>query len=382
MRVCIVYDCLFPWTVGGAERWYRALAERLAAQGHDVTYVTQLQWGVADVPAIAGVRVVAVTPRMALYSNAKRRIVPPLRFGLGVFVHLLRHGRGYDHVHLASFPYFSLLAAGVLRPIGGYSLGVDWHEVWSAAYWREYLGAGGRIGWWVQRLCAALPQQAFAFSRLHRDRLAGLGRSATLLPGEYAGGDKEQLAAGDPPTILYAGRLIAEKRVDLLLEAFALVHAGDPALRLQIVGDGPERDRLAARVQELGLGAMAELTGFVPQAAFDRLFGRATAIVQPSAREGYGMVVVEAAVRGIPAVLVEAPDNAAVELVEPGTNGLVAEPTPEALAAAILAVVADNPAWRARTARWYAVNRERLSLDHSLRIVAGAIDGYVPVTMS
>ena len=37
MRVCLVYDCLFPWTYGGAERWYRNLAERLAAEGHEVT---------------------------------------------------------------------------------------------------------------------------------------------------------------------------------------------------------------------------------------------------------------------------------------------------------------------------------------------------------
>ena len=44
MRVCVVYDCLFPHTVGGAERWYRNLAERLAADGHDVTYLPLRQW--------------------------------------------------------------------------------------------------------------------------------------------------------------------------------------------------------------------------------------------------------------------------------------------------------------------------------------------------
>ena len=37
MRVCLVYDCLFPHTVGGAERWYRDLAERLAADARDIT---------------------------------------------------------------------------------------------------------------------------------------------------------------------------------------------------------------------------------------------------------------------------------------------------------------------------------------------------------
>ncbi len=40
----LVYDCLFPYTVGGAERWYRDLAERLCADGHEVTYLTLRQW--------------------------------------------------------------------------------------------------------------------------------------------------------------------------------------------------------------------------------------------------------------------------------------------------------------------------------------------------
>ena len=111
MRVCIVYDCLYPYTIGGAERWYRNLAERLAAGGHEVTFLTRRQWGRGDDPAIPGVRVVAVSPRMELYAGGKRRILPPLLFGLGVLVHLLRHGSRYDIVHTASFPYFSLLAS-------------------------------------------------------------------------------------------------------------------------------------------------------------------------------------------------------------------------------------------------------------------------------
>ena len=67
MRICLVYDCLFPYTVGGAERWYRNLAERLAADGHEVTYLTLRQWGRGEDPGVAGVDVRAVGPRMALY---------------------------------------------------------------------------------------------------------------------------------------------------------------------------------------------------------------------------------------------------------------------------------------------------------------------------
>src|SRR5829696_3060055 len=190
MRICLVYDCLFPYTVGGAERWYRNLAERLAADGHDVTYLTLRQWERGSAPDLPGVDVRAVGPRMALYDEGRRRIVPPLVFGAGVLAHLLRRGRGYDVVHTASFPYFSLLAAGLLRPVLRFRLVVDWHEVWSRAYWREYLGrVGGAVGYGVQLLCVRVPQRAFCFSRLHAARLIdeGLRGEPVVLEGEYAG---------------------------------------------------------------------------------------------------------------------------------------------------------------------------------------------------
>src|SRR5258708_27124997 len=101
MRVCVVYDCLFPHTVGGAERWYRSLAERLAGEGHEVTYLTLRQWERGASPALEGrVRVVTAGPRMALYTEGgRRRIAPPLVFGAGVLWHLLRRGRRYEMVH-------------------------------------------------------------------------------------------------------------------------------------------------------------------------------------------------------------------------------------------------------------------------------------------
>ena len=56
VRVCIAYDCLYPWTVGGAERWYRNLAERLAQDGNDVTYITRRQWPDGAPPTVHGYR--------------------------------------------------------------------------------------------------------------------------------------------------------------------------------------------------------------------------------------------------------------------------------------------------------------------------------------
>src|SRR5262245_54401858 len=75
VRICIVYDCLYPYTIGGGERWYRSLSERLAKDGHEVTYLTLRQWDRGERADVPGVDVVAVGPRMALYGNERRLIL-------------------------------------------------------------------------------------------------------------------------------------------------------------------------------------------------------------------------------------------------------------------------------------------------------------------
>jgi glycosyltransferase involved in cell wall biosynthesis len=375
VRVCLVYDCLFPHTVGGAERWYRGVAERLAAEGHEVTYLTLRQWDRGADPGVPGVRVVAAGPRLALYTRSgRRRIGPPLIFGAGVLWHLARRGRRYDVVHTASFPYFSLLAAGILRRWGRYRLVVDWLELWTLSYWQDYLGRiGGWVGWRVQRACARVPQRAFCLSELHAARLReeGLRSEVMVLRGIYAapGPDAQVEAYVDPGPVVFAGRHIAEKRVPSLIPALARL----PGIRGEIYGDGPEREQVLALIRSHGLEERVSAPGFVPHEQVDAALRSALCLVLPSRREGYGLVVVEACAAGTPAVVVADPDNAAAELIEEGVNGFVAaSDAPEDLAAAIVRVREGGAALRASTAEWYRANARRLSLEDSLERVAEA----------
>ena len=381
MRVCLVYDCLFPWTYGGAERWYRNLAERLAAEGHEVTYLTRLQWDADDAPRLPGVRVIAVSRRDGLYGeDGNRRIGPPLRFGRGVLGHLLRHGGRYDIVHTASFPYFSLLAAGLARLRHRFGLVVDWHEVWTRGYWDQYLGrAGGAVGYAVQLACVRIPQRAFCFSRLHRDRLLaeGLASAPEILEGEYAG----SLEAPEPndaePVAVFAGRHIREKRAPAVPPAVAAARRELPGLRGVVFGDGPEREAVQAAIVAAGAEGFVEAPGFVAHDVLEGALRGALCMVLPSSREGYGMVVVEASAKGTPSVVVAGDDNAAVELVEDGVNGVIAASAePAELARAILRVHAGGRALRERTCAWFAANARRLSLESSLAQVAAAYAGW------
>lgn len=374
MRICVAYDCLFPYTVGGGERWYRNLAERLAEEGHEVTYITLRQWDRAEPPRLAGgVRVVAVGPRMGLYTDdGRRRIVPPLVYGLGVLAHLLVRGRRYDVVQACAFPYFSLLSAALVRPLGGYELSVDWFEVWSRSYWREYLGGvGGRAGELVQRMCAHVRQRAFCFSELHARRLReeGLRGQVTVLRGLYTGTAESAPAPADP-VVLFAARLIPEKQAPLAVAAVALASTRIEGLRGEFLGDGPERGALGAAIAAHGLQEVVSAAGFASAETVDAEMRRALCMLVPSKREGYGMVVVEAAARGTPSVVVAGPDNAAVELIEEGVNGFVCPSSdPAQIADAIVRVYDAGHALRESTARWFATHARELSLESSLQTV-------------
>jgi glycosyltransferase involved in cell wall biosynthesis len=377
VRICLVYDCLYPYTVGGAERWYRNLGERLAAAGHEVTYLTLRQWAEGESAAVAGVRVVAVGPRFELYtSGGRRRIWPAVRFGFGVFRHLLRHGRRYDVVHTAATPFFALAAIGLLRARRGYRVIVDWHEVWTRSYWREYLGpVAGWVAWRIQRACTRIPHRAFCFSRLHarRLRVEGYRGEPTVLEGEYVGPTDPPQPAHAEPVVVYAGRHIPEKRVPALVRAFGVARERVGELRCVIFGDGPERPEVLRLIGDLGLGEAVEAPGFVDGDRVDETLRRALCMALPSQREGYGLVVVEAAARGTPSVVVAGEDNAAVELVEDGVNGVIAPSAqPADLAAAILEVHRAGDELRASTAEWFRRNARRLSLESSLATVLRA----------
>jgi glycosyltransferase involved in cell wall biosynthesis len=376
VRICLVYDCLFPYTVGGAERWYRNLGEHLGADGHDVTFVTLRQWDRDHEPEIPGVEVVPVGPRMSLYTESgRRRILPPIVFGLGVLLHLLRRGR-YDVVHTASFPYFSLLAAGLVRLVRRYRLVVDWHELWTLAYWREYLGAvGGTVGWLIQYLCVKLPQHAFCFAQLHARRLRaeGVHGDVTVLPGEYAGAPTRPDPVPADDLLVFAGRHIPEKRVLALVPFMQRLRSTHPELRLEIYGDGPERGKLLDAIAAAGLGDVVDTPGFVEPERIQDAMRRALCHVLPSRREGYGMVVIESAAMGTPSLVVDDPDNAAVELVEDGVNGVVAPSVdPADLERALERVIEAGSRMRETTADWFAHSAEERSLASSLAIVAAS----------
>jgi len=374
VRICLVYDHLYPQTIGGAERWLRDLAVHLAAGGHDVTYLTMRHWQPGAEPSLPGVRVLGLVAAGDVYADTRRTIGPPVRFGLAVARHLLRRGRDYDVVHAGSFPYFPLLGAALARRRGRYELEIEWYEVWTRTYWRRYAGTVvGTAGWLVQRACVRMPHRAYCLAQLTARRLIAEGYRGepVVLPGIYGGSRTARNGEGvDPARVVYAGRHVHEKRLDALVRGFASARQQRPDLRLELYGDGPDRQRIREIVQELDLSDAIEFAGRRSEQDIAAAFARAACVATASEREGYGLIVVEAAAHGTPSVVVAGPDNAATELVQETVNGAIAaDASAEQVGAAILRVVDAGPTLRRSTKRWFAETADTLRLDRSLDVL-------------
>jgi len=133
----------------------------------------------------------------------------------------------------------------------------------------------------------------------------------------------EQLDRPIRPTVLFVGRLAVEKHVDVLIEAISKTN---PALNigLDIVGDGEQRDLLAAQIEELDLGDRVRMRGHVSEADLRRAYLEADVFAQPGTAELQSLVSLEAMSAGLPVVLANA--LALPHLVKEGANGYLFEP--------------------------------------------------------
>ncbi len=169
------------------------------------------------------------------------------------------------------------------------------------------------------------------------------GRDATVMPPPPQ--DLPDAPTGDEGYVLSVGRLDAAKRVDMLLRALALA----PDARAVVVGDGPDREELRALAGDLGLDGRVDFRGRVDEQELAGLYGRSRAVYYAPHDEDYGFVTVEAQRAG-KAVVTTHDAGGSLDFVTDGRSGLVTEPTPEALAAAIRSLAAD-PALAGRLGR-------------------------------
>lgn len=351
LRILLLYDRIYPESLGGVEHRNRELAEALLARGHHVTLAGFCNDTSSEHPDL---EVLSLGPPQETYNTAQRSSRAAARLAAACWQ--LDLGK-YDLVECANIPYAHLPPLAARCRWSGKPLMVTWYEFWGR-HWREYIGPGRWIPYaGFEWLCGQLGQRAVAVSGLTEKRLERCRKSGPvdLVPcgldlGKVRDAARRDPAEGSPgggppgsgPPLIYAGRLLAEKRVDLLLRAVRHVSFETEGPLLTVIGDGSQRQELRDLAAELGIADRIDFLGYLEtnEDVWAAMKGARIA-VQPSSREGFGLFPLEAMALGKPVVYCESSENAVMELVHHGKHGICSAAEPEALARALDALLAD-----------------------------------------
>jgi len=340
MKIAFIYDAVYPFVTGGAEKRVYELAKRLAQRGHDVHWYGIGWWWSQESQKnieLDGIKLHGVCKPMDLYNKERRSIKEALLFSLKLFSKLM--SERYDIVDCQGFPFFSCFTAKIHAVFGKSKLVITLHEVWND-YWYEYLGKAGIFGKFVEKIMVYLSRNIIVVSektKMDLKDIKGSEKSIIVPNGIDLDHITKVIPSDEKSDVIFAGRLIREKNVDVLIKAIYLTKKTFPNIKCLIIGDGVERPRLEKIVQELNVRDNVIFKGFMKD--YDDLISymkSSKVFMLPSKREGFGMVVIEANACGLPVVVLDHKMNAATDLIIVEVNGFIAEPSKKDIAEKIM----------------------------------------------
>lgn len=309
---------------GGSERYVEEVATGLAEQGWRVTVLCARYPGGPREQQRRGVRY--------LYRGSK----------LTVYLHGLWQAARHRSARVVDVqngvPFFTRLARRDVTVLVHHVHREQWPVV--------YPGWHGRLGWWLEsRVAPRLYRDCryVTVSDASRSELGAIGVTPERITVVHNGTEPappRQRPRSDVPTVVCVGRLVPHKQIEHAMDAVAKARAELPGTKLIVVGTGWWDERLRAYADELGILDAVEFRGFVAEEAKHAAYDEAWLLALPSLKEGWGLVVGEAAAHGVPAVAYRSAGGP-TESVHDGVSGVIVDDHAE-FCAAVLDLLRDQ----------------------------------------
>lgn len=345
-EIAFVSDSVYPYNIGGKEKRLYEITRRLSTRGYNVTVYCMKWWNEpVDTVVIEGVKYKSISPYYALYNGEIRS----MKQGIFFAIHCLKMIREkFDVLDVDHMTHLNIYTMKVVSLLKRKKMIVTWHEVWGRQYWQEYLGyILGYIAYCIELMSARLPDQIISVSEKTTNDLKnilGVNKEINTIPNgldiSFINSSKESANKSD---IIFAGRLLSNKNVDILVSSVAVLRSRGIKVKVNIVGDGPEKAKLEQQVKSLGLDDSVKFLGFVKENS--ELYGlikSSKVFVLPSSREGFGIAVIEANACGVPVITINDEHNAAKDLIINNENGLVCSLNDHDLADAISSIIQER----------------------------------------
>lgn len=322
-KIALVTDAIYPYNKGGKEKKTFETSTRLATMGYDVHIYTMKWWKGDRMKRENGVTLHGISPLYPLYSGKRRSIKEAILFGLHTLT-LLRED--FDVVDVDHMPHLVLFPMKLVCLLKRKKMIASWNEVWGTSYWVSYMGNLGYIAGFIEKISAMLPDKVISISPYTTEQFKKLLTHKTSIVTIPCGIDIQKIQKVKPSKekfdLVFAGRLLSHKHVEILIEAVLLLKNDFPHISALIIGNGPEKENLQNLIHTNGLEKLITIRDFVPdEDGLYALIKSSKVFVFPSTREGFGLIALEANACGVPVVTTNYPDNATRYLIKNGFNG-------------------------------------------------------------
>ncbi len=315
MKIAFIYDFPYPWHTGGIEKIKWIEAAELAKM--DEVHFFTMRWpGMQSEFVENGIHY--HTFRRAsvhtMYRHHRRSMRKALEFSIGL-LRLFRYR--FDVVVIDQFPYIHIPVVMLYRALTGCKVVMSAAEVWDRQYWDRYVGRPfGNLAYAYSRAVVRGANHYIANSYMTASALESIFQISKQRISVFAPViDADMVSAArkssrKAPLVVFAGRLIKEKRLDEWLYAFSVLLKYSPGARGLIIGDGPERKAIASAIKKMKLTGSVELRMPIKSSlVLFRIIAGASAMLNMSEREGLSMITLESLALGTPVVL---PDSSPI----------------------------------------------------------------------
>ena len=326
MRIAFVSDAIYPYHKGGKEKRLYEMSTRLAKKGFDVHVYCMHWWDGPEKDRIEnGVYLHAISKLYPLYTSERRSIKEGILFGLACLKLVTKNFDVLDVDHMPIFPIFSCWVVAKLK---NKKMIAVWNEVWGRKYWVDYMGLSGNIAALLEWMAVRLPDNIVSISSHTTKRLVTILNCKTNIIEIPVGVDLAKLKNVKPSNkhydVMFAGRLLSNKRVDLLIKAVANLKNEGNHIKCLIIGEGPEKKNLEFLSKKIKVDKLVDFLGFLEKHDDVYSYMKSSSLfIFPSEREGFGIVVIEANACGTSVITNSAEGNAAKDLILDGYNGFI-----------------------------------------------------------
>lgn len=323
MKICIVTEFFIPHYFGGGERRFYQLAKKLVQKGIQVDVLTMKIKDVPDYENIDGINVHHIGPTIENPPN--RSIFDFIRYFGSVSGWLIKNS--YDLIDAQSYsPLLSSTIAAKIRRTPIFGTIYDTSSSGSDQ-WMEHSFLANLLEKFLVNLRF---DKIITISKSTKNSLINdFGVSEDKIELLYIGVDTEKYDSIDliekkSDKLIFVGRLIPHKHVNHLIESFEEIIKSIPNARLVIVGKGEEKNNILNLVSSKSLDEYVSFKENLSDEELIKEIKESEALILPSTREGFGMVLAEANYCEVPVVTYAS--GGTIDVVEDGYNGFLVEP--------------------------------------------------------